>query len=597
MTASIGVASNDGLVKNTDDLLRHADMALYAAKRDGRDRVCRADEAGILTEKPDPTNILSDTHDDQIENTDRLKIVVLDSNDTTRTLCRKLLEQSGYEVFEATDGPDGMELVRENKPAVVLIEVSEPALDGVACVRQLKNDVVARDISVIVVSARSNSDEITAAMQAGADEYVAKPFKHRELIYRVRSMSRLYQSKSLLNQSNTVRATQAQALAVTLELTRHLAGAIDLDKALEHILSAAAELTSSRRISIMLPDENDEHLVVAKAIGLNEEVARCSPVPIGNDVAGQVYRSCKPIQNNSGNPEDWVHGEHYKSKYFVSTPLVYTQTKHTHRPIGVLNITERQNGQPYHELDFEYIDLIGNIAASAIEMIQNRKARDKAHASIVTALAKLAEHRDSDTGRHLDRVSRFSVLLATELGCKEQFRGQIDETFLRDLELAVPLHDIGKVAIPDSILLKPGRLSAPEMAIMKTHVDVGAQTIRAVMDDTPNVSFIQMAVDIVQYHHEWFDGSGYPCGIKGEEIPLSARIASLADVYDALTTHRAYKPAYSHEKTMSIIRSSAGTQFDPIVIEALIQREDEFIELARALADDMVGEATRHPTM
>ena len=126
-----------------------------------------------------------------------------------------------------------------------------------------------------------------------------------------------------------------------------------------------------------------------------------------------------------------------------------------------------------------------------------------------------------------------------------------------------------------------------------SHERVGAQTIQSVLKETPGVSFIQMALDVVRYHHEWFNGEGYPYGIKGEEIPLSARIAALADVYDALTTNRAYKAAFSHEKTMSIIRSSVGTQFDPVVVEALVNREKEFMCLARFLGDDDIRDVTR----
>ena len=149
----------------------------------------------------------------------------------------------------------------------------------------------------------------------------------------------------------------------------------------------------------------------------------------------------------------------------------------------------------------------------------------------------------------------------------------------------MPLHDIGKVGVPDYVLKKPGRLTPQEMDIIRTHADIGADTIRSVIDHAAGVSFLSMAEQIARSHHEWFDGDGYPRGISGTDIPLAARITAVADVYDALTTKRVYKDAVGHDASAIIIRELAGTQFDPDVIEAFDRCEEQFIQLAQSLRD------------
>jgi putative two-component system response regulator len=252
----------------------------------------------------------------------------------------------------------------------------------------------------------------------------------------------------------------------------------------------------------------------------------------------------------------------------------------------VLVISGRTDARPFTALDLDYVELVCNIAAASLADWTARQARDDARDSIVIGLAKLAEHRDSDTGRHLDRVTRFAVLLAEELRSAEGLSGIITDQFISDLERAVPLHDIGKVAVPDYILKKPGPLTTEEMAVMRTHASIGAKTIRSLVERGPGAKFLTLAEQIAFGHHEWFDGRGYPAGLRGVAIPLAARIVAVADVYDAITTKRVYKEAMSHDRAVAIILQGAGTQFDPAVVNAFTKRESDFHRLARELADE-----------
>jgi putative two-component system response regulator len=198
----------------------------------------------------------------------------------------------------------------------------------------------------------------------------------------------------------------------------------------------------------------------------------------------------------------------------------------------------------------------------------------------IFALAKLAESRDPDTGHHLERVRSYSRILAEQLGRDSIYSNEIDAEFIRLIYLTSPLHDIGKVGIPDSVLLKPGRLSSEEFDVMKTHALLGSRTLDAALQRHPSAKFLQIARDIASSHHERWDGSGYPFGLVGLQIPLCARIVSLADVYDALTNKRIYKEAFSHVDARSMIVEGKGSQFDPTIVDAFLQIDAQF-ELIR----------------
>jgi putative two-component system response regulator len=204
----------------------------------------------------------------------------------------------------------------------------------------------------------------------------------------------------------------------------------------------------------------------------------------------------------------------------------------------------------------------------------------------IFSLAKLAESRDPDTGAHLERVRHNARVLAEELRTMPDFEAQIDDEFIRLLFLTAPLHDIGKVGIPDIILLKPDRLSDEEFEVMKSHTTIGANTLEAALQAHPGALYLQMARDIALTHHERFDGTGYPLGLKGTAIPLSGRIVAVADVYDALTSRRVYKSAYTHEVAQAIILEQRGRQFDPDVVEAFLSREREFRRIKEQFSDD-----------
>ncbi|MCJ7686916.1 MAG: response regulator [Desulfobacteraceae bacterium] len=208
---------------------------------------------------------------------------------------------------------------------------------------------------------------------------------------------------------------------------------------------------------------------------------------------------------------------------------------------------------------------------------------------VIFSLARLVESRDSETGNHLERIRHYSKALTTGILELDNPPKEIDTLFLDNIFLTSPLHDVGKIGIPDYILLKPGRLDDKEFQIMKKHSVIGFNTLNEALEKYPKADYLRMSAEIALSHHEKFDGTGYPNGLKGEEIPLSARIVALADVYDALISRRIYKEAYQHDMAKSIIEKERGNHFDPIVVDAFLSLEDKFIEIAERFSKNQNG--------
>ncbi|MCV2232623.1 HD domain-containing phosphohydrolase [Paracholeplasma manati] len=219
------------------------------------------------------------------------------------------------------------------------------------------------------------------------------------------------------------------------------------------------------------------------------------------------------------------------------------------------------------------------------ELIYRIKASEKVisnqeNQTVIYALAQLTETRDIETGRHLERIGMYTKVIATELKNHPIYKEHVTSQFINHLTLSSVLHDIGKVGIEDAVLRKKGIYTDEERKTMQAHTIIGASTIDKVADKYPFMGFLKMASEIARYHHEKWDGTGYPEGLKGEDIPLSARIVAIADVFDALISERYYKPKYSFEESKRIILESSGKHFDPVIVEAFLKHEAEFYAIA-----------------
>lgn len=247
------------------------------------------------------------------------------------------------------------------------------------------------------------------------------------------------------------------------------------------------------------------------------------------------------------------------------------------------------NSRDFKPLKVKTDDEIGIMAKSFNKMVFDinsyiKKITDTQMETIFS-LAKLAQSRDDDTGKHLERVQQYCKILAEQLFVNSPYSHLIDKTFIENIYHASPLHDIGKVGISDTVLLKNGKLSEEEYERIKKHTIIGYETLQEVHTKFGENAFLEMGMVMALFHHERFDGSGYPMGLSGEEIPLAARIMALADVYDALSTKRVYKPVFDNDKCVEIIKEESGKLFDPVIVEAFLEIKDKFFEIREKMED------------
>jgi HD-GYP domain-containing protein (c-di-GMP phosphodiesterase class II) len=229
-------------------------------------------------------------------------------------------------------------------------------------------------------------------------------------------------------------------------------------------------------------------------------------------------------------------------------------------------------------------ELVAELDCSEDRAMRREQALLRTRDAVIFGLAKLAESRDSDTGEHVERIALYCQRLSGALRRRPEYRDIITPSFVRLIESSSVLHDIGKVGIADAILHKPGPLTGGERVEVQKHAMIGGECLAEIERRLGASNFLQMAREIALCHHERWDGAGYPSGLKGDEIPLAARIVAIADNYDALVTRRPYKDAFPHEKVVAMIRGGAGTQFDPRLVEVFLEIEQEFREIAEQYA-------------
>lgn len=202
-------------------------------------------------------------------------------------------------------------------------------------------------------------------------------------------------------------------------------------------------------------------------------------------------------------------------------------------------------------------------------------------AHMITTMADIIENRDESTGGHIKRTAKYVEILARELQRRGKHADILTDSYIGDMVMAAPLHDIGKIHIPDAVLNKPGKLTDEEYAMMKTHTTAGRELLEKARGDLGEIRYLNIAIEMAAYHHEWENGKGYPYGVTGGEIPLCAKILAVADVFDALTSKRVYKAAMPFEKASSIILEERGTHFDEDVVDAFIVSSEKIAAAMR----------------
>lgn len=515
-------------------------------------------------------------------------LMVVEDDHELRFILGVHLRAAGFEVLEAVDGSAGVKLAQEKVPDIILMDVGLPVMDGITATRALKADPRTSAIPIIMLTARSSTQDVVRGLEAGVQEYLAKPFDVAELLARVRTVHRLATTHKDLDRLNNHLEQEVEIKTRRLqhlyEYMRDLNHVDTRDAVLDLLMHCVEHVTGAKRLSLLMVDGTGENLHCARSRGIDPAVADKIRVCAMQGIAGQVFHSGKTYSARAYNPSQ--NGNRpYQSETFLSTPLISTRLATRDGVIGVLNVTEKNDDTSFTAEEIECIRSIADAAAIALDSITRRTQLEQSVRVLLQTLGHLAEYRDEETTLHLGRVSRMSRILAEELRRGGPYADLISEDYVENLILAAPLHDIGKVGIPDEILTKPGKLTDEEFQIMKSHTEIGRRVLTQALDPAHPVPLLQMCIDIAHSHHERFDGRGYPRRIAAEGIPLEARIVALVDAYDAITSERRYSKARSHEQAVKIITEDSGKHFDPALVEAFLRCQDQFARV-RARFDD-----------
>ncbi len=515
-------------------------------------------------------------------------LLVVEDEDDLRFILGEHLRGVGFEVIEAKNGREALETACERLPDLIIMDVGLPVMDGVAVTRALRADPRTASIPVVMLTGRTRTTDVVRGLEAGAQEYVIKPFDIAELLARVQTVFRLACARKELHQRNTKLVEEVdlktRRLEVLYDFMRELNHADSRRAILDLCIWCVQEMTGARRISLFVVDATGEKLVCERGLGIDP--AEVEDIELRNvrGITGQVFHSGKALSARVFGPG--TTGEHeYGGTAFLSTPLVSTSLEKNDRIIGVLNVTEREDDPPFSNEEVDFIRSIADAAAIALDNALRRERLQRSVGVLLQTVGHLAEYRDEETTRHLERVTKMASILARQLQREGPCAASVTDDFIESLVQAAPMHDIGKVGIPDDILTKPGKLTAEEFEIMKTHTEIGRRVLSRALDAAFPVPLLQMCIDIAYCHHERYDATGYPRGVSGEGIPLAARVIALVDAYDAITSERRYKRAQPHQVAVEIVRSEAGKHFDPVLVDAFLQCHAQFDEVRATHAE------------
>ena len=496
-----------------------------------------------------------------MSNSKRRSVLVADDESMNLIALTDILE-SEYEIYAASDGASAIKLAGGFLPDVILLDIVMPDMDGYDVITSLKRSERTKNIPVIFISGLTESADEEKGLSLGAADYITKPFSHATVKLRVRNQINILEALERVHNANKAKNDLLFAMS-------HKSAEFKKDS----ILIVDDERTNIIALTDIL--ESDYEIYAASdgadAIELAETLLPdmilldvLMPDMDGYATITELKKSEKtkniPVIFLTGmtDPESEIKGLNAGAVDYILKPFsrdlllkrVELHLKLNHYSSGLETVVA-QKTQAVHELQD----------------------------AVLETFSECVDCRDSVTGGHIERTKNYLRLLVNLLMDNGIYTEELSAWDIDLLVTSSQLHDVGKISISDSILMKPGKLTDEEFSIMKKHAQFGREIIEKIERRTAASSFLEHAKLLAGNHHEKWDGTGYPFGLKGDEIPLQGRLMAIVDVYDALTNDRPYKKAFTHEEAVDIIKSGLGTHFDPLVCEIFFKHHKEFEKL------------------
>ncbi|MBE0569824.1 MAG: response regulator [Deltaproteobacteria bacterium] len=476
----------------------------------------------------------------------KCRILIVDDDPAVRELLSKVLTDVGqYETDTAADGVEGLEKIRAHRYDIIFTDLTMPRMNGMDFLKKSKE--IVPDVPVVVLTGVSSMEIAVAAMRKGACDFITKPFRLDKIVStteRVLGEWKLYGrlvstqgSDDSLKRLNSELFKRLQEIGALHSISTEVDRCHDNKEIYSRVAEMAAKLLAVQEVSFGILEEG--RLTVRSAVGIGKASLSVEGRFLDAIVGGRKHQV---VDVGKENPYTGVPLE----SQLLAIPLLVGNDV-----FGILNLSGKADGTAFTE---EEVYIAINLAKKIASKIENNALYEVFFNNIVATLKSLITTigaRDSYTKEHSERVTLYALRIAEAMG--------LDSEEIDTLRFGGYLHDIGKIGVRDTVLLKPGGLSEGEMQEIRLHSVIGDEIVKP-------IRFFDKERKVIRYHHERYDGKGYPDGAQGEEIPTIARILAVADTYDAMTSHRPYRKALSREATLAELIRCAGTQFDPEVV-------------------------------
>jgi putative nucleotidyltransferase with HDIG domain len=466
------------------------------------------------------------------------RFLVVEDDPVIGAVCVRLLQLSEYKVDHVDNGGKALQQLAKSPYDIILTDLHMPVLDGLELLRQVKQDYPNTD--VIMVTGYASIDTARQALKLGAFDYLTKPLDLDDLTRVVQTCLESRELKRLRQE----RETLSEMMAV-MELSRTISAKLDLDAQVHDFTSQLFARFHPNGVALSLLDPSEQALRLLMQRGMEQAQ------DIGKAVPLKGIRCNETIIN--------AHMQLVQSSRADAQTLRVLHVQE--RPVGVLQMIWENQPVTLDQNEFQLLEVFVSSMAVALENSRLYGKLKQLNLQTVAALAAAIDARDPYTRGHSEQVTKYAVQIAQAMGQPP--------TWIERLHYGALLHDIGKIGIPDAILLKPGPLTAVEMQQMRKHAEIGARIVEQVLDEV---------APIVRHHHEAYDGSGYPNGLSGKAIPLEARIIAVADAFDAMTSDRAYRKAMPIVDALAVLQSGRDQQWQGNLLDLLadmIKREGD----------------------